>query len=628
MNLSLLDPFQSDFPEVIEEYLEHGFTKCIAFNRRGTLLAAGGTGGTCVIWDFDTRGVATELQNKDCCAVITSVSWSKCGHRLLAAATDKSLTLWDIAQGAKIASVTLQQTALHARLHPGSASPTLCLACPMSSAPLLVDFATGMTYVLPVSPLKAQDAVHHGRNKTNDGTVLYSPAAASFNKRGDLIYVGNSKGEILIIETETRQVQSIVQVPGGAVIRQIVFSRSGQYLLLNSNDRVIRVFENLLPRDKARTALAELVNTLGGGNTLENLKLRGCQCLTLTKDFQDAVNRMHWKAACFNGDGEFVVGASASKGEHKIHIWNRKFGQLARILEGPKEGLADLAWHPTRPIVASVSMSGVVFLWAKDYTENWSAFAPDFQELEENEEYVEREDEFDMMPDTDKVKPARVDEDEEVDIMTTEKVAAYSDSDDSQDGLYFLPTTPLPDTPEQQNPTMQSSDVPSKEQNSSPSESERSPLVDEDEKANPSEPSHCQVLESLAEGEIGPNGRGKRKRKLSEKAAEYQAEKGRKSTKKSRVSTPRQKIESTGLSTVHTDYEDFAVDPPSSKGKFSVQHEFEDIETNDGNEAGSARKVEDRVLTFKSLSSLTSSYDSRTPSPLTESNGFSSRRNI
>ncbi len=50
-----------------------------------------------------------------------------------------------------------------------------------------------------------------------------------------------------------------------------------------------------------------------------------------------------------------------------------------------------------------MSMSGVIYLWAKDYTENWSAFAPDFKELEENEEYVEREDEFDIMPETEKV---------------------------------------------------------------------------------------------------------------------------------------------------------------------------------------------------------------------------------
>ncbi|KAK7351967.1 hypothetical protein VNO80_17381 [Phaseolus coccineus] len=34
------NPLQGDFPEVIEEYLEHGCMKCIAFNHRGTLLAA------------------------------------------------------------------------------------------------------------------------------------------------------------------------------------------------------------------------------------------------------------------------------------------------------------------------------------------------------------------------------------------------------------------------------------------------------------------------------------------------------------------------------------------------------------------------------------------------------------
>lgn len=37
--LGFEDPLQGDFPEVIEEYLEHGVMKCIAFNRRGTLLA-------------------------------------------------------------------------------------------------------------------------------------------------------------------------------------------------------------------------------------------------------------------------------------------------------------------------------------------------------------------------------------------------------------------------------------------------------------------------------------------------------------------------------------------------------------------------------------------------------------
>lgn len=35
----LADPYQGEFPETIEEYLHHGTMKCIAFNRKGTLLA-------------------------------------------------------------------------------------------------------------------------------------------------------------------------------------------------------------------------------------------------------------------------------------------------------------------------------------------------------------------------------------------------------------------------------------------------------------------------------------------------------------------------------------------------------------------------------------------------------------
>ncbi|CAK7343044.1 unnamed protein product [Dovyalis caffra] len=109
-------------------------------------------------------------------------------------------------------------------------------------------------------------------------------------------------------------------------------------------------------------------------------------------------------------------------------------GHLVKILEGPKEALIDLAWHPVHLIIISVSLTGLVYIWAKDHTENWSAFTPDFKELEENEEFVERKDEFNLIPETEKVKESDINEDDEVDIVTVEK-DNFSDSDLSQEDL-------------------------------------------------------------------------------------------------------------------------------------------------------------------------------------------------
>ncbi|KAF7145051.1 hypothetical protein RHSIM_Rhsim04G0193600 [Rhododendron simsii] len=458
MNAPIIDPLQGDFPEVIEEYLEHGIMKCIAFNRRGTLLAAGCSDGSCIIWDFETRGIAQELRDKDCVSGITSVSWSKYGHRILVSAADKSLTLWDVVKGEKITRTSLQKTPLQARLHPGSSTPSICLACPLSSAPMIVDLNTGSTILVPVSssPDTGNGSAPPSRNKFSDGSAPYTPVAACFNKHGDLIYVGNSKGEILIIDHKNVKVHGVVPITGGAVIKNIVFSRNGQYLLTNSNDRTIRIYENLLPLKGGLKALDESSNIPYDVEGVERLKAVGGKCLALFREFQDAITKIHWKAPCFSGDGEWVVGGSASKGEHKIYIWDRA-GHLVKILEGPREALVDLAWHPVHPIVVSVSHTGLVYIWAKDYTENWSAFAPDFKELEENEEYVEREDEFDLMPETEKVKESEVDEDDEVDIVTVDVDSAFSDSDMSQEEICFLPAIPCPEVPEQQDKCVESS---------------------------------------------------------------------------------------------------------------------------------------------------------------------------
>ncbi|XP_058080905.1 protein RBL isoform X2 [Magnolia sinica] len=498
--------------------------KCIAFNRRGTLLAAGCHDGSCVIWDFETRGIAKELRDKDCTSAITSVCWSKYGHHILTSATDKSLTLWNVVDGEKVARVMLPNVTLHARLHPGSYFPSTCLACPLSSAPILVDLNTGSTTVLPVSISDVgAEAIPPSRNKFADGSPAIRVIPATFNKHGDLIYVGNANGEILITDSKNTHVRAVVPI-SGVVIKHIIFSRNGQYLLTNSNDRTIRVYENLLPLKDGAQALDELSSSEAELEGIEKLKAVGSKCLVLFQEFQDSVTKIQWKAPCFSGDGEWVVGASATKGDHKIYIWGRA-GHLVKFLEGPKEALSDLAWHPVHPILVSLSVKGLVYIWAKDYTENWSAFAPDFKELEENEEYEEREDEFDLMPDTEKVKELDVNEDEEVDIVTVDKDSAFSDSDTSQEELCFLPAIPSPDIPEQQDKFVGSS---TKLEDSTHSGSPLSEEAGQNGQEDNLELSPVEVVGNSIADDMGTNGRVKRKRKPSEKGLEMQAEKGRK----------------------------------------------------------------------------------------------------
>lgn len=79
--------------------------------------------------------------------------------------------------------------------------------------------------------------------------------------------------------------------------------------------------------------------------------------------------------------------------------------------------------------------------------ENWSAFAPDFKELDENVEYEERESEFDISDEDKSVVQGEEAQDEEVevDVSAIDRVAAFCSSDEEtedQESLHFIPISP------------------------------------------------------------------------------------------------------------------------------------------------------------------------------------------
>ncbi|CAM9414108.1 unnamed protein product, partial [Hapterophycus canaliculatus] len=169
------------------------------------------------------------------------------------------------------------------------------------------------------------------------------------------------------------------------------------------------------------------------------------------RDFQDVVNRTRWQCCRFTGDSEYIAGGSRAEAACSIYIWTVE-GHLVTRLEGPNLGLLHLMRHPVRPFLAAALTNGKVQLWGTTPTANWTAFAADFEELEESVEYVEKEDEFDVVvdfadPEGHKRKAEKEQEEEEVvvSIQAIDAVDAWSSDSEEEDRgreLFYLSTEP------------------------------------------------------------------------------------------------------------------------------------------------------------------------------------------
>lgn len=154
---------------------------------------------------------------------------------------------------------------------------------------------------------------------------------------------------------------------------QILISRNGQQFVVNAADGILRLYM-----------------------TSEFWK-KGSQVQPVNQ-FQDVVNKIKFSSCDFSGDGEYLVGGvNGNDNRYELHIWSTATGLLVDTLRGVAVQLFAVAWHPNRALLAAATSDGLVDLWGPRI--NWTAFAPDFQALPRNVEYVEREDEFDQTKD-------------------------------------------------------------------------------------------------------------------------------------------------------------------------------------------------------------------------------------
>ncbi|KAJ2814810.1 chromatin binding protein, partial [Coemansia sp. 'formosensis'] len=349
--------------------------------------------GQCYIWDMDTLNVMRRLSHGE--TSLTGISWSRSGRYILTFDDVGVCILWDLKTGEQRARVEFDSAIVSARVHPRNSAQFV--VCPARESPCLVTVGEDGPRIEPI-------------RIAPDNVDLKSKAAAAtcccFGKKGRHVLFGTAKGAVHAVLVASRTVVCSVKLSASAVIT-VARNPRGTDIVTNSSDRILRVCQVVLPADDSAEPSIRVVGKI-----------------------TDSVNRVSWLQAVFSASGDYIVAAVDHKAEHNMYVWDKATSSLVKMLTGPNELLEDCAVHPLRPIYASISTFGIIYLWTRIPQQNWNAFAPGFRELEENIDYVEPEDEFDR-----RVTTCQGTIDCAVSRASRERRAADAGADDDQDEL-------------------------------------------------------------------------------------------------------------------------------------------------------------------------------------------------
>jgi WD40 repeat protein len=259
---------------------------------------------------------------------------------------------------------------------------------------------------------------------------------AHFDPHGKKVYAATKDGSLVGFDVEnlldalctklddSRKLPVVepsftITIPGSSSAWHLLVSRNGKYLVVNSADGALRLYST------------------------QDCWERPDQVEKPTWVFQDVVSKVKFASCDLSGDGEYVVGgANGDDNKYELYIWNTSTGALMDKLTGASVQLYSVAWHPTRSFLAVATSDGLVDIWGPRI--NWTAFAPDFQALPMNVEYVEREDEFDVdehgkyLADMDTGNQSGDSENAPVDVFTIDPVPVFaSDSEDEEEVFTF-----------------------------------------------------------------------------------------------------------------------------------------------------------------------------------------------
>lgn len=393
MNESLFNPFTITHPSAIQTSLASG-ASFARFDPSGKLVAAGRPDGTGVIWDLDTRAIVRWCEGH--VKGVTAVDWSRNSRFILTASKDWNIIIWDLASPSdpprKHTTIRFDAPVVTASFHPRNSRIILAL------------LSTGEAYVVDLRNS------HRGRFELGGEDEEKRPimTTARFDPTGRYAFVGTSAGTVEVYNVRTKTLVGRHRIAGAGVIKGLDFANGGRRLATNSSDRTIRQFT--LPTYPSPPD----PNTTGESSKLAVFETE----LEPTHRFNDPISKVSWHAMSYSPDGEWLAGGAADKAAHKIYIWDiSNDGQFASALDGGREPLLYVHWHPRGPRLASTTTQGDILIWHCPSPERWGAFAGGFEEADENVWYEEGESEFDLEDEAELAHRKKLQEDEDVDII-------------------------------------------------------------------------------------------------------------------------------------------------------------------------------------------------------------------
>ncbi|GAA5893792.1 WD40 repeat domain-containing protein [Sporobolomyces salmoneus] len=471
MNLELTSPFSNTYPENYESSLDVA-AQTARFNPSGLFaghyIAIGRQDGVVLVLDFETKNVVRWLEGH--VKSVTVVCWSQNSRYLLTASRDWNVIIWDLSssafstvKGERRNTLRFDAPVTSANLHPRNSK--LCVVTlHAQTQPVFVDLRKESQgrWELEVPPPEEEEKPARRRTTEENGEGVGMEedveeeeeeeedeayirrnrevaTLARFNPRGDLIYVGTNRGNINIWDVRTKEWLWTEFIGSTHAIKHLEFSPKGDAIIVNSADRILRLISlspfpppppspPAPPSNPDEDGDEELAAEPEEPEPYEPPPPRPPRIpyFEIVHKFQDLVNRVPWNGCGFSSDGEHVIGGADNKATHNIYVWDRDSGGLSKILEGPKDPLEDLDWHPLRPLILSTSSLGLIHTWVTPIVENWAAYAPGFEELDENREYQEKEDEFDIEDEAAlKLRQANA-QDVRIDILTTSLPTLHS----------------------------------------------------------------------------------------------------------------------------------------------------------------------------------------------------------